>query len=313
MMIWLESEAAGTGAEHGILRADEVQAVLSADAVRRMARERRRSLLDEAAQQARAMADTARAEAEAIVADARDEAGRLLEAAREEAVELKARAHAEGSQHAANEWHALLEQQRRSCAGALRGVEEALAGIAATAVERLVAGQPREALWRQALTQIQTLTRGGATAVMRVAPQDEAEAREAVEALALGAEGEALVSLSVDANLGPGDCIFESEHGVLDASLSLQLQGLRAALGRAVERVVSGRGEAADGGADKAAAEDAELRYEDDVGVDDENFDDPGSAANVYGADAEEGEHETEDEEIFDDAAPFDDEEDHDD
>ena len=46
------------------------------------------------------------------------------------------------------------------------------------------------------------------------------------------------VEVSVDPALSPGSCVFESEAGIIDASLQTQLDGLRGAMERAVRKMV---------------------------------------------------------------------------
>ena len=47
------------------------------------------------------------------------------------------------------------------------------------------------------------------------------------------------VEVQVDAALPVGSCIFESDMGVVDASLSTQLDALRSAMARAVRKAVA--------------------------------------------------------------------------
>jgi type III secretion protein L len=51
--------------------------------------------------------------------------------------------------------------------------------------------------------------------------------------------------VKVDPTLNPGGCVFESDLGILDASLHTQLEGLRAAMDRAVRAALSESDEAA--------------------------------------------------------------------
>ena len=73
-------------------------------------------------------------------------------------------------------------------------------------------------------------------------PADHEQARiglGGLGGLAGQAEAGLTVELKVDPGLKPGSCIFESDLGVLDASLQVQLEGLRGAMERAVRRALA--------------------------------------------------------------------------
>ena len=245
MLIWLQTPAGAVGLEEGVVRADEVQVLISAEALRRRMEEAVEQALAEAREQAAAEVAAAQAQAREIVDDAREEAQQLRQAAYDE-----------GTRQAVAEWHdrhvqAVAEHQR-----AMQATHARLADVVASAVERIVLSEDRGALYQRALKSVQALTRGSGALRLRVGVDDYAQARDCIGAIGdLQAAGLELDVLA-DAALPPGSCIFESELGVLDASLQTQLAGLRAAMERAVRRVAGGEGEPslAAGAAGDAAA-----------------------------------------------------------
>jgi type III secretion protein L len=74
---------------------------------------------------------------------------------------------------------------------------------------------------------------------LRVSPDDAEAAREGLAGVAELQTLGTTVEVQVDASLAPGSCIFESDMGVVDASLSTQLDALRAAMARAVRKAVA--------------------------------------------------------------------------
>lgn len=232
MLIWLQTPAGAVGLEEGVIRADEVQALVSAEELRCRMEQAVEQTLAEAREQAAAEVAAAQAQAREIVDDAREEAQQLRQAAYDE-----------GTRDAVAQWHerhlqAVVEQER-----AQRAMHARLAEVVASAVERIVLCEDRGALYQRALKSVQSLTRGSGSLRLRVGMDDYAQARDCLGAI--GGLQEAGLELEVlaDAALPPGSCIFESELGVLDASLQTQLSGLRAALERAVRRVAGGEGE----------------------------------------------------------------------
>jgi type III secretion protein L len=227
MVIWLHGTAGGAGLEDGIVPAALAGGVAELDALRRSMDEQRDQLLA-----------AARVEAQALLEQAREEAARLQEAARAEAARARQEAYDAGRRQAALEWH---EQQTGSVidkAQVLRNMHEKLATIVTAAVERIVHTEQREALYQRALRSVQGLARGASTLALRVNAADYEHARSAIESLqALQTQG-LHIEVNVDPALAPGGCVFESEVGILDASLQTQLEGLRAAMDRAVRKAL---------------------------------------------------------------------------
>jgi type III secretion protein L len=175
---------------------------------------------------------------------ARGEAAALLEQARADAQEAVRRGYEEGQHRAALEWHDRQAAEAVARAESLRRMHEKLAAIVTTAVERIVQTESREALYQRALQGVKSLTRGVSTLVLRVSAADYAQASAALAALPAQPHG-LTVDVKVDPTLNPGGCVFESDLGILDASLHTQLEGLRAAMDRAVRAALSESDEAA--------------------------------------------------------------------
>lgn len=228
MVIWLHGAASEVGVEDGILPAALVGGVADFDALRRSMDAQREQLLE-----------AARAEAQALLARARDDVDRMREAARIEAERMRQEACEAGRRQAALEWHRQQTGSVIDKAQMLHDMHGKLAAIVTAAVERIVHTEQREALYQRALRSVQGLARGASTLALRVNTADYEHARAAIESLqALQAHG-LHIEVSVDPALPPGGCVFESEVGILDASLQTQLDGLRAAMDRAVRKALT--------------------------------------------------------------------------
>ena len=241
MMIWLQGgggdRLGGLGAEDGILRAAELDGAAELDALRRAMDEQRDAVLARA-----------REEASKLMTDAREQADRLLAEARTEAERLRVEACEAGRRQAALEWHERQTVQVIDNAQVLRGMHEKLATIVTGAVERIVHTEERAALYQRALRSVRSFARGASTLALRVSADDHAHARAALDSLkALQTQG-VHIEVSVDPALRAGSCVFESEVGILDASLQTQLDGLRAAMDRAVRKALASSLPLADAG-----------------------------------------------------------------
>jgi type III secretion protein L len=228
MVIWLNDTACSVGVEDGVVRSDDVQRLLALD-------DCRQSLL----QQQERLLQAAREQAQALVHAAQRDAAALLEQARAEARRAVQQGYEDGRRQAVLEWHERRAGPALDRAEVMRSMHEKLAGIVTTAVERIVHSESREALYQRALHSVKALTRGASSLVLRVNAADYAHASAALVSLpALGSHGLAM-EVRVDPALKPGSCVFESELGILDASLQTQLDGLRAAMERAVRLALS--------------------------------------------------------------------------
>jgi type III secretion protein L len=228
MLTWITLAGAHAGIEHGIVRAHEVQALLSLDD----SRERLAALGEQALAQARA-------EAEALLADGRQRAAQMIADAQAQIEAARQQGYEDGQREAVQRWQSARIDAAQDKLKALRATHERLAEIVTTAVERIVHTEDRAALYQRALKNVQALTRGASALVLRVSPADHEQARAGLGGLAGQGEAGLAVELKVDPGLKPGSCIFESDLGVLDASLQVQLEGLRGAMERAVRRALA--------------------------------------------------------------------------
>lgn len=228
MLIWWRGANGEVGAEHGVLRAAEVAALMQASALAAEAQARAEAAVADAQARAAGLMNEAQAQAEALLAEAQASIEQAREAARQE-----------GERQAALEWHERQAGHAVDTAKTLRGMHERLADVVTTAVERIVHSENRSALYQRALKSVQTLSRSATALTLRVSPGDADAARtglaEVAELQAMGMTVEVLV----DAALPVGSCIFESDMGVVDASLSTQLDALRSAMARAVRKAVA--------------------------------------------------------------------------
>ena len=239
MMIWLNDSTGSLGVEDGIVRAEDVQHLLTLQDCRRVLAEQQDQLLE-----------AARLQAEALLQQAQQQADTLLDTARRDAERNARLGYEQGRRRAVQEWQARQIGHALDRGQALRALHQKLAGIVTGAVERIVRTESREALYQRALDSVHGLTHGATSLALRVNPTDYEEARNALAALPEPPHGVTL-QVTADDSLQPGSCVFESDLGVLDASLHTQLHGLRTAMERAVSTAMAGLdGALPDGGDD---------------------------------------------------------------
>lgn len=170
------------------------------------------------------------------------EAGELLAAARgradairaeaEEAYETRRR---EGYEDGVMEGR--MEQAEKMMETAMQAVEyienieETLVKVVTSAVRKIIGElDERERIVRVVRTALVSV-RSQQKVLIRVCPADESAVREALAAMIASAPGGvSFLDVSADPRMKPGDCILESELGVVDAGLETQLRALENAL-----------------------------------------------------------------------------------
>ncbi|ALV07566.1 type III secretion system stator protein SctL [Roseateles depolymerans] len=231
MLIWWRGPGAAsdlTGVPHGVLRREQLEALCDHTTLLRQAQEQAQALLAHAHEQAEAVRARAQQDAEALWAQAQSR----IEAACEEG-------RAEGERQAAVAWHERQAGHLVQQADAVRGLHEKLAEVVTSAVERIVHSGDRAALFQRAMRSVQSLSRSATALTLKVHPDDAQAARDGIDSVAALQTAGLSVEVVADPALPVGSCVFESDLGVVDASLDIQLTALRQAMSRAVRRAVA--------------------------------------------------------------------------
>ncbi|WP_109477453.1 type III secretion system stator protein SctL [Paraburkholderia sp. C35] len=196
------------------------------------------------------------AERQAILAAAQIEREKLLQAARDEAAALIAsaarereaaqeRGYAEGVVRGEAQW---IERIAALSADAQRlqmSMRNRMAELVMLAVEQLVRTESAQALFARATDTIDRIVEGSASLRISVHPADLDAARDAFGEFdaRLRLLGRPVpLAVAADPRLAPGACVCESDLGIVDASLSTQLDSMRAAIVRALNTSLKTQG-----------------------------------------------------------------------
>jgi type III secretion protein L len=177
------------------------------------------------------------------------EGAAFLEAAKAQAAEIarqagaayeaeKARGYADGRAEAAA---AAAEHQIEAVAKLvdwLDRVETQMADLVVQATEKILGALDDEELLKRVVHNALKVMRTQRQVTLRVAPEMVGTVQRHLVEIMAGYEGVTFVDVSPDARLGRGGCILESELGIVDASVEVQLAALRRALQRAFHREV---------------------------------------------------------------------------
>ncbi len=226
MAVWLTHGSSVVGIDDGLIRARDFAHLVDAAELLSTATRERARLLADANEQAREILTGAREEAASLVAEAQ----KSFEEAYEKGLER-------GLHDAATEWAG----QALDAAGATRRnlyrQSERLSNLVSMAVERVIDQEDRAALFRRSLRTVVKLVKDLPMLTMRVNEADRSDAQRAVDSVLQQAGTALSIEVVSDPALHAGACRFESDEGIVDASLATQLEALRSAVRRAAQQV----------------------------------------------------------------------------
>ncbi|ODP34722.1 type III secretion system stator protein SctL [Pandoraea sp. ISTKB] len=225
MIVWLNAPSPDTpriGLRQRVLRREQVASVMD---------------LDAALAQAQALLDDARQAAEALVSNATALAAQIDDEARERYAQAEAAGHEAGFAQGIAAAHASMQARVEDRRATMQQMGERLAGVVCRAVEQMVGDAGREARLRTVVATLHRMIDAQTHLVLRVHPDDVELARTALLEMSAATDWRGGFDVVPDDGAQPGDCRCEWDDGMLDASLSMQLDALQQALGHAVERM----------------------------------------------------------------------------
>ncbi len=176
----------------------------------------------------------AREEAARIVERARSEARALREQAEQQAESIRERAREQGRRQGRAEAAALVARAAAARDRALAEAEKQMVEIALAAARRIVGEQLRvhpESIV-SVVAPLLERARLARRIRIRVSPPDEEALRQALSALQEHAGLQCAPSIEPDESIEQGGCVLETDVGLFDARIEVQIE----ALGRALEK-----------------------------------------------------------------------------
>ncbi len=228
MAVWLRTGDLDLGIDDGILRGADFATLVELCQLNRQAAERLARAGDEAAQ---------------IVSQALEQARQEIESARSEGERIRAEALERGLREAAERWAEEMAAKAFEAHVGIQRASDRLAELVSLAAQRVIEVEDRDGLYRRALRTVRSLTGDSKTLTLHIGSDDADYARSVIGQLAQEIGVPVPVDIKVDHRLRAGGCVLESDHGVIDASLGLQIEAVKLAIGRAA-RAALARGDA---------------------------------------------------------------------
>jgi type III secretion protein L len=175
-------------------------------------------------------------EGDAYVRAAREHAAEIEAEAKRAYEAEKARGYADGrAEAAAEEAAGMLESISRKISF-FENVELQMAELVVQATEKVLGEIDDQTLVRRVVHHALKVMRNQKQVTIRVAPEHVDVLQQQLNDILADYPGVTFVDVAADARLRRGGCILESELGVVDASVEIQLDALRRALGKAFQR-----------------------------------------------------------------------------
>ncbi len=171
-------------------------------------------------------------DADEIVAQAQDEAQRIMNETREKVQRIFDSAREDGYESGAAQWYEALAKAWKSRDDYLAANESALLKLSVRIAEKLIGEELRTApdtvagIVKEALHSV----RRAKSLVIQVHPGDAVFVNERVSILRAPAGPAREIEIVPNSSLSRGDCIVETEIGVIDARLETQLKNIERAL-----------------------------------------------------------------------------------
>ncbi len=169
-------------------------------------------------------------QAQSVLDDARAEAEAIRKRADDAYQERKKQGYEDGVLEGQMQQAEKMLETSMQAVEYLEGLERQIVEVVTTAVRKIVGDlDDKERIVRVVRTALDQV-RGRQRVLVRVCPEEEPHVREALAPMLVSASVSAGIELIADQRMKPGSCMLESEMGVVDASLEVQLKAIENAL-----------------------------------------------------------------------------------
>ncbi len=169
-------------------------------------------------------------EAQSILDDARAEADAIRKRAEEAYEERKKQGYEDGVLDGQMQQAEKMLETGMQAVEYLEGLERQIVEVVTTAVRKIVGElDDKERIVRVVRTALEQV-RGRQRVLVRVCPEEEPQVREALAPMLARTSSANGIELVADQRMKAGDCMLESEMGVVDAGLEVQLKAIEHAL-----------------------------------------------------------------------------------
>jgi type III secretion protein L len=229
MAVWIKLGRLEAGFEHGVILKEEFAQLCSMiEACRAAERE------------AKVLVAMAEAQAQQIVATAVADSREKIEDAERLRKSGFTRGYDKGVEVASEKWASAAIATAQSDRSALERKTERMAQLVTEAVQLIIESEDSVGLYKRALRTVVKSVSNVSTLTLRVSEGEQECARRAIDEIVTQLNCRTPIDVVADRRINLGACVFEYDHGCIDASLDVQLEAIKRAVSRAAQRINSG-------------------------------------------------------------------------
>jgi len=169
-------------------------------------------------------------EGQRLLVEARGKAERIIGRSEQALEEQKQRGYREGMDQAKQEMATHMAETVARAADYFASVEGELVAVVMASVRKILGEFSDEDLTLRLVKNALHVVRSQKQVTVRVPPDREAEVRSRLHQLTSSYPGISLVEVVADSKLGAGNCVLETEIGIVDGGIDSQLQVLEKVL-----------------------------------------------------------------------------------
>lgn len=171
----------------------------------------------------------------ALIAEAQAEAARIREAAQQEFEAQKAQGYEEGLLEGKMQMAEKMVDGVTKAVEYFTAIEEQVVNLVIKSLEKILGDFDDRDLVVRIVRNILSLARNQRVVTVRVRPEDASAVKQRVHELLQGHPMISHLQIEPDPRLGRGGCILETDMGVVDASVDVQMEAIRKSLTRSVK------------------------------------------------------------------------------
>ncbi|MDR0418556.1 MAG: HrpE/YscL family type III secretion apparatus protein [Puniceicoccales bacterium] len=190
-----------------------------------MANVRVRELIDEANRNAEKIVQEANEKSQQILDEALDKREKIFEEAKKYYKSEAQRGYDDGYATGKTEMSKQLAELVVKSANNMKYLESSIAGLVVKALQRIIGEVDRRELIVDIVRQALKAVKNQNEAVLKVSPQDSQVVRDNLKKILSDGIVDYL-EVVADSRLKPGTCILETDLGVVDASLDIQMEAI---------------------------------------------------------------------------------------
>ncbi len=177
---------------------------------------------------------TANEKSDKIINDAKGEAEKIIAEAKESYEQEKKRGYNDGVADGKTEMADQLMALATKSAESFTKLEKDVTEVVVRAIKKILGDIDKHELISNVVKNSLKMIKSQKQAVLKVSPAEAAFLREQVSDLIKDTPSIEFLDIVSDAHLSPGSCLLETDLGVIDASVDVQIAAIEKSLGKGI-------------------------------------------------------------------------------